>query len=349
MISSFISTASLSDGMRSALSKAQRQLAEAQLELSTGRYADVGRSLGSATSRTISIRRDMEDLQSLTDTNNILAPKLEFGQSVLESVARTADKFLQSAIAARGSSQGAHVAKVSSEDALKSLISAMNTTYDGQYLFAGINASQRPIADYFSIPAPSSKTAVDTAFVAQFGVPQTDPGISSLAAIDVESFLTGPFSALFDVTGWSSAWSSASNDNITSRISQSEVIETSVNANSDAIRNLGQAFTMVADLGIESMNDAAQEAILDKAIALTSDAISGLNSMRASLGVAQDRVSSTNRRISIQVDILSKSVAKLENVDPAEVAVRITTLSTQMEAAYALTARLSKMSLVNYL
>lgn len=349
MISSFLSTIAISDGMRIALAKAQRQLVDAQKELSTGRHADVGRTLGARTSRTISLRKDLQNLENLTDTNNLLSPKLEYSQSVLEGVSKSASRFLDSIIAARGSSQGAHVAKVAADDALKQLVTSMNATYDGQYIFGGINAGTKPIADYYETPAPANKVAVDTSFMTQFGVTQADPGVENILASDVQTFLDGPFSTLFDATGWSTTWSSSSNENMQSRISPHETIESSVNANTDAIRDLGQALTMVADLGIETMNDSAQEVVLDRAIKLVSGAIAGISDMRAGLGVAQERVTHATDRMSVQIDIYSKGIGKLENVDPSEAAVRITTLSTQMESAYALTARLSQMSLVKYL
>jgi flagellar hook-associated protein 3 FlgL len=349
MIASFLSTAALSDGMRIALSKAQQQLADAQLELSTGRHADVGRTLGVNTARAISLRNDMDNLQSLTDTNNMLAPKLEYTQSQLKGLADAAQTFLSDVIAARGSSQGAHVAKVAADDALKTLISAMNATYDGQYIFGGINTAAKPIADYYAMPAEANKVAVDTAYVTQFGINQSDPNVASLTDTDVGTFIDGPFATLFDKSNWTVNWSSASDSNIQSRISPSEKVETSVNANGDAIRGLAEAFTMIADLGIESMNDNAQNVLLDKAMRLVSGSISSLDRLRSDIGVAQGRVSGANERLSIQTDILSKGISKLENVDPAEISVRITTLSTQMETTYALTARLSQMSLVKYL
>ncbi|MGL4397205.1 MAG: flagellin, partial [Hyphomicrobium sp.] len=65
--------------------------------------------------------------------------------------------------------------------------------------------------------------------------------------------------------------------------------------------------------------------------------------------LSQERTALATERMSIQMDIISTHVGKLESVDPAEVSVRVTALMTQIETSYALTARLHQLSLVNYL
>ena len=53
--------------------------------------------------------------------------------------------------------------------------------------------------------------------------------------------------------------------------------------------------------------------------------------------------------MSIQMDILSNHVVELEAVDRIEASLRVTSLLTQIETSYALTARLQQMSLINHL
>lgn len=349
MISPFLSTAAMSDGVRISLARTQRQLAEAQLELSSGRHADMGLALGAGTSRAISLRVERSHLEKLTDTNSQLASKLEFSQSVLKGLSESAGKFLDSMIAATGSSQGAHVAQVAAEDTLKGFISSLNATYNGEYIFGGVNASVQPIADYYESPAPANKAAVDTAFLTQFGISQADPNVKNLSASDVQTFLDGPLESLFDSASWKTTWSSSSDENAFNKVSPHETIETPGNANAGALRKLGEALTIVADLGVDQMNDGAQQAVLGKAIKLVSSAIAGISGMRAEIGVAQDRVEKATDRMSVQIDIFSNSLGKLESIDAAEAVLRINTLSTQMETSFALAARLSQLSLVKYL
>ena len=53
--------------------------------------------------------------------------------------------------------------------------------------------------------------------------------------------------------------------------------------------------------------------------------------------------------MSIQIDIMTRHIGALENVDPFEASTRVSALLTQVETAYAMTARIQRLSLLNYL
>ena len=53
--------------------------------------------------------------------------------------------------------------------------------------------------------------------------------------------------------------------------------------------------------------------------------------------------------MSIQIDIMTNHIGVLEGVDPYEASTRVSALLTQVETAYAMTARIQKLSLLKYL
>ena len=106
---------------------------------------------------------------------------------------------------------------------------------------------------------------------------------------------------------------------------------------------------MVADLGADSLSQDAFQAIVDKAIAVTGEAIGDLTQLRASLGTSEERITTSNTRMSLQITIMTEHGNLLEGVDPFEASSRVNALLTQVETAYALTARLQRLSLINYL
>jgi flagellar hook-associated protein 3 FlgL len=53
--------------------------------------------------------------------------------------------------------------------------------------------------------------------------------------------------------------------------------------------------------------------------------------------------------LKLQHDILNQQIVAMENVDPTEASVRVNALQNQIETALSLTARLQKISLINYL
>ncbi len=349
MKTSLFSTSALSETTRTLLVAAQAKLIDAQKELATGRHADIGRTLGTRTAEVISLRQDHARLKTISDANGLVSSRMDTTQAALNGLSTDAGTFLSAMIAARGAPQGAAIAQHAAQDALRSLTSLMNTSFDGVYVFSGINTDVQPVADYFQTPPPASKLAVDNAFLAEFGFAQGDPLTATITASALQNFLDGPFAALFDAPNWDGTWSGAADQNIRSRISPNEMIETSANANDEPVRKLAQAFAMVADLGAQNLSPEVLKSVLDHAIKLTAAAKTGVSAIQSRIGLAQERVSKASERMSLQSDIITKHIGTLENVDPAEVSLRISALTTQIETSYALTARLHDLSLVNYL
>jgi flagellar hook-associated protein 3 FlgL len=277
------------------------------------------------------------------------SPRLSATQAGLRSLVDDAQLFVSQLIAARNRDTGAMVVQGQAQAALTSFIGTMNTAVDGAHLFAGINADVKPVADYFATPTSANRQAVADAFLASFGTTADDPANSNITAADMQVFLDGSFAALFDDPAWATDWSSASDQTIKNPISTSELVETSTNANNIAFRKLAEAYAMVADLGIENLNQAAYEVVMDAATRIAGEAVQDLAKEQARLGTAQERIAKANERMAIQIDIMVNHINLLETVDPYEASTRVAALMNQIEAAYAMTARIQRLSLLNYL
>jgi len=350
MKTSFISSSALSEATRLSLSKLQARLADAQKEVSTGRHVDIGRAIGHSAGQTVSLRHEHARLQTIIDTNGLAATRLDATQAALTSLTDSARSFLDQLVASRNNADmGPQVMQAQARTGLTAYTTTLNTSVNGAYLFAGINADVKPIADYDQTPPAANKQAVANAFMTAFGISQSDPGVANISTAAMQTFLDGPFAGLFDPAAWSATWSSASDQNVQSRIATSELIETSVNANADPIRRIASVFTMVADLGLEDISDGAYHAIVDTASRTLSQAIGDLTVLRANLGTSQERVTRANERMSIQIDIMTEHISALEGVDTYEASTRVADLLTQVETAYAMTARIHKLSILNYL
>jgi flagellar hook-associated protein 3 FlgL len=348
MKTTFTSTSAITEATRLSLMKLQSQLTDAQKEVTTGRYADVGATLGGKTGQSVSLRQEQTRLQAMMDSNGPVATRLEATQSALKAIGQDAQSFLnQLAAAPNGNIQ--NLLQGEAKSSLSTLIGTLNTQINGAYLFAGINADVKPIAEYDQTPPAANQQGVADAFSAAFGFSQSDPQVADISAADMQTFLDTSFADMFADTGWKSTWSSASDQNVRSRISTSELIDTSANANDEAVRKLASAYTMVADLGTANLNQAAFQKVVDKATQLTAEAIQGLTTVQANLGNVQERVTNANSRMTIQSDIITKHISALESVDPYEASSRLSSLMTQVETAYSVTARIQKLTLLNYL
>jgi flagellar hook-associated protein 3 FlgL len=346
---SFTSTTSLSDETRRSIARLQASLIDAQKELSSGRHADVGVTLGASTGITVSMRQDLNQIKAIEDTNNIVLTRMQASQASLQTISTKTQDFLSALVGAQSSSTSPETILQEAQAGMQTLQGQLNSSLDGQFLFAGINSDVKPMGDFFSDPPSASAQAVVDAFHAKFGIDPTDPTASSISAADMKDFLDNEFADLFSATNWSANWSAASDKPVTNRISRTEMATTSVTANDDTFRTLTQAYAMVTGLGFANLNPAAQQAIVHYATELVVNATSVLIMSHSFLGVTQQRVTDSNNQIDTQVDFLTKSIDNLESVDPVVVTTQISTLTTQLEAAYSLTNRLNNLSLMDYL
>lgn len=349
MKTTFVSTSALTNATREARTDLQVKLAEGQKEATTGRLADVGLSLGYLTERTVSMRQDLDRYNTLKDTNTIAASRLELSQTTLEGIGDAAQEFLSTLMAARSAPSSAGVARNDAQAKLVQFTGSMNSAVNGAQLFSGINTDVKPISDYYSDPPSVARDAVASAFETAFGMPIAGGDPSTISAADMTAFLEGDFADLFSPENWKGTWSQASDQNIATRISTNERIETSANANADPFRDLASMYSMISDFPLEQLDDQTYQVVLDKAIAVVGQAIGDLTELRAQLGTSQERISAANDRMDLQIGILSEHVNFLEGVDPYEASANVNALLTQIETAYALTARLQNLSLVKYI
>lgn len=355
MKSAFISSPSLMNSPRTTMLKSQVELAKLNQELVSGRFADVTLMLGHRSGQTVTLRQEYEEILGIKDSNGRTLARLEVTDNALTGLLDTANTYLKSLVSLPPQERGPEVIRRDATQNLSALISGLNAFSDGQYVFGGTNTQAQPITDYADgPPASANKAAVDAAFTAFFGFPPTDTAqVATITAAQMTTFLAdtppGPFASLFEPAGWKATWSDAADEGMRSRVSTTDVVETSISANEKAMRKLAQAYTMIRDLGTESLVKPAFNVLVEKAIGVLGGAVQELISVQAKNGVSLARVKEADAKISVQKDILSKHIGGMESVDPAETKVRIDSLMTQIQMSYSLTGRLQQLSLVNYL
>jgi flagellar hook-associated protein 3 FlgL len=347
MSANYISTLMLSSSLRYSITNNQSALSKASKEATTGRFADPGLQLGVATGRDVGLRAEMSFMDQIVDTNALVAGRLDVTQNRISQLGTTAQDFLKSLIAARDADGGQQILLPSASANLQDLIGALNVSYNGSFLFAGLDTQNAPIANYTA--GSTSKNAVDADFLAAFGFPQSSANVGTITPAQMQNFLDNSFDAEFASPAWNTNWSSATDQTLTSRISTTEVVDSSVSANQPGFRKLAEAYTMLTDLGNAGLSQATFQTVVDKAVSLVSGAIYDLAVLGGSVGAIQQRVSGATDKLKIQHDILNQQVVGMEEVDPSEASVRVNALQNQIDTALALTARLQKISLLNYL
>ncbi|ATU95881.1 flagellar biosynthesis protein FlgL (plasmid) [Phyllobacterium zundukense] len=343
-----VSSYMLANSTRNILAKAQAELVRAQKEATTGFVFDTGLALGSRTGQSISLRKEHDRLTVLTETNGVIAERMTASQNALSNIIKGSQGFLGDVTAMRGSATGRAIIVDQAKGLLQTATDLVNTTYNGEYIFAGENTDVKPLGDYGAAGDPA-RAAVLQSFQDYFGFPTTDPQVANITAADMKDYLDTSFAAEFDAGSWSTNFSSASDTLVKSRIAPTELAETSVSANNAGFRQLAMSYTMIAEFGDIGLNQTAFDAVIDKAAATTMQTTTSLAGAQSFLGNAQGRTKDATDRLTVQINVLNSSVLDLEAVDPYEAANRVEALRTQIDASYALTVKIQSLSLLNYL
>jgi flagellar hook-associated protein 3 FlgL len=345
----FVSTSFLANSLVGPVMQAQSSLTNAMTEMSTGEYANLGLQLGDQSGYELSLKEQVGLLQTLTSGNSVVLTNLSTAQNALSATQKSAQTTLDNLAAWTPVGDSGPSLQNMGQSALQSLISRANTTSGDQYVFGGINSAVAPMADYYSTPTSAAKTAIDQAFQTTFGVLPSDPGAANISASAMQSFLSGPFAALFQGASWSADWSSASSVNTSAEIAPGQTVTTSTNANQRGFQQLAQAYTMLSEFGGSALSSDAQQAVATAAASLVSQGVDSMINVQAGLGSSQSAVTNANSSMSSQLTILQGQIGNLDNVNPTTTAAQISSLTNQIQMAYELTARLQRLNLAQYL
>jgi flagellar hook-associated protein 3 FlgL len=347
MKTSFISTATLLNGPRSTIGRIQADLAKATTE-TEGRFADVGLTLGYKTGISLDLRQHYADVEAQQQRNGLTTVRLASAQGALSRVRSDGEAFLALLAPGKLSDSSVNATAQTAASNLSAFIGQMNTAASGQYLFAGINTAQAPLADYEASPSSAAKRAFTNAFRTAFGVDPGSAGAANITEAQMEAFLDGPFAALFADPQWGANWSSASTVNVRGEIARNEVVDTSVNANVQAVRDMAMLYTLASDIGLSSLTGTTQSLVYDRLRSLASRATLGVTAIQADLGIVQSRLETVDKQHDAQKNILQTGVKSLEHTDEAEAVTRVSDLTKQLSIAYSLTNEVSKLSLIDY-
>lgn len=341
------STLAMATAARRTMMELQTSLARSRAELETGRHADLGQALGATMSQDFALGDTHQTLQTILSTNKLVATRLDTTQTALAGLSEAAQAMRATLIAAQNDGGDRIALETQARSALQTFISTLNSSDGSAYLFAGVHTDVAPINDYFATPATAGKNALDAAFLGAFGVTQNNPAVAAITPAQMQTFLSGAMTTLFS-TNWSD-WSNASSVSVQAQISLSTTVDLPLSANDSALSQLASAYTMLADLGGPNMSAATYATVLQAATTTIDAAIHGLTRAQAQTGVIQSAVDDANRTIGLQSSFLQGRIADFETVDPMDAATRVNGLMTQIETSYALTARITQLSLAKYL
>lgn len=336
-----------------------QRLSAAATEASTGMKTDVFRALGLRASEALALRAGMARNENFIASNEMLSNRMDLTALTLRQTRETAQDFLNLAISnVSEPTQTAVELQRAAQMALDRLTGQINTTFRGVPLFAGTDSAQPPL-QHWDAAHPVTGLSPRDVLANTIGAGIGDAGDAATKAARIADIFASAAAVLpeeerFESTFFNGtprlAADGTAAPRVTARIDESMVLEHGVQANDPAFTDLLRGLSMLAATDATNIADPeAYRAWVGEAVNAVSAGVSGLIEAESRLGSQQQTVAQTLEMQRDRHTLFNSQVMALEGVDPYEAATRLNQLQTQLEATYAVTARLSRLSFLNFM
>ena len=304
-------------------------------ELSTGHRVRPATRTSGDTAHILGIERSLTRLAAHSTATAEVGHFVDVAQEALGAAQGRADK-LGPAMLSAGSSANPTLLQSAAADAAEEfagVVSALNSRAAERAVFSGTATGTDPLADPGTILAAlRTATAGET----------TAAGIE--AVVDDWFFASG---GGFETI----AYQGSTTGTLTFRVGDSNDIDVSARADSDAIRSLLKGFALAALVSSPGLSgDVTEQAALAEAAGTAlADGSGKVVTLRADLGGQQARLEETGVRQAAEKTALNLAEAKFTEADPYETATALQAVQTQIETLYTLTAQQAHLNLAEYL
>jgi flagellar hook-associated protein 3 FlgL len=332
----------------------QARLAETSEEISTGVKHDVAKSLGSQVTVLVGAREALNQSKSFQETADAIGTRMQSMQDALSKIQGLTQDVRDQVLKATGTSDevAPRFVRVSAESALNQVRQFLNASIAGRHLFSGNEVATAPIVTDGQGEAAVKGVLGD--FATALGAPITED--------DVDALINGPdgIASIFDETHTDTAlhWSTAfyqgaapATPDVAARIDETTSIRYGVKATDQGFKDVMMGLHMLAsiDYNDKTMTTDAWRKFADSANTKLQSGLERLVDVTADLGLKQQAAKTSKEAHGDTITMLNGRIADMEGADPFETAARVSQYEQQLNAAYAVTARVSRLSLVNYM
>ena len=304
------------------------------LELASGTVSDVRAAIGGNTAYINDIERSLTKLDSYDLASREAAQFATGMQDALSRVHDVSTGFRNTLLTTSGATLGESSNTVISQarGALEDVVGALNTSIGGRSLFAGNATDTSPIASPDILLADLS--------AAMAGAGTVDDMLAAAAA-----WFDDP--AGFGVTGY------LGSDTAIAPISISDenTAQFDVRGDDPEIRHVLKSLALVtiANDPTLALTTAQQSELLEKVTPDALGANGGIIDLQTSIGFSESRIESNIVQQSAERSTLEIARSELLSVNPYETATELEQVQFQLQSLYAITSRMSQLSLVNFL
>lgn len=313
----------------------QSQMSRLTQELSSGETANVTGQVNASFGQLSDVEHRLTVNAAQKSAGREASVLASTMQTALESVqTQLTDLSAASLLAAAGADgPGFNSAKAAAKGGLDAIVSALNVSVAGRPVFSGTDLARSPLADGSELVA-QARAAISGA---------TDAA-SVIAALDM--FFDTP-GAGFDA----GIYTGGKQDLAEFRLGAGESVQLSIRADDPVLRSALKQGVMMALAGDDTVPISRQDRVrlLESAgNGMLSDG-DALTALRSDLGAAEARIDRSIARVSAERTSLSMIRNEIMSIDRFEAATALEQVQVQLETIYTLTARTSRLNLVNFL
>lgn len=320
---------------QSRVASAQNELARLTAELSSGRKASLGKSLNGNFVELASIERSLKITGTYQVSAESAANYFSSVQDLLAAMEDGSGRLGVDILAAAklGEPLGIKKAVVSAEDRLSSAVSALNQQIAGRNAFSGAATDQPAL-----IPSEEILINLEAALV---GV--TDATTMVQIVDDWFQMAGGGYETV--------AYLGSVQTSSGFIIAEGDAVEPGITALETGFRtNLsGLALSALIAREVGPTDSEALASLAEAAGSRIIDGNSEIISIRSDIGVVEARIDETLTQHLSTASALSLRQSELTSADPFQTATRLQAVESQLESLFLITARLSRLSLAEYL
>jgi flagellar hook-associated protein 3 FlgL len=308
------------------------QIQRASQEVATGKPTDIGQALRGDFSPLLAIDASLSRLAAYKSSATDAAFQVAAQQSAIAGLSSLASGITMTLLGSRDFPTPAQVNTVAADarGRLASAVGLLNTQASGRAVFSGVATDTAPLgsADDILTALLSAATGATTA---------------GQVAAAVTTWFADPLGYEAFYLGGASLSAAP--------IAPGEAAEMSTTALDPTIRDTLEGFAMAAliDRGVLAGNPEERARLAQTAGQKVHTTEDGRITLAARIGVVEAQVEAARTRNGAEETALGILRSDIGSVDPYEAATRLETVRAQLESLYLVTARVSRLSLVEYL
>ncbi|MEE9428967.1 MAG: flagellin [Paracoccaceae bacterium] len=310
-------------------------LARLAHELASGQKSNLSTAIAGDYAPIVGLERDLKVMSAYITSTSEAGMFVTTQQTALEFIESTMGG-LGSALLSAGNSEHSMIIQTTTVDAkqkFSAVVTALNTSVADRYVFSGQATDTPPLAD-----ATLILSALQTAVAAE----TTATGIEGVVDAWFDDVGGG-----FETSGYLGSAAAMA----PFRLSESDTASVQLTASDQNVRSILKGFALSALVGEGALNSNPTERAALARIAgeQVLNAEYSLTEIRARIGTSEAHIDTAAAKNSAQKAALEIARTEITAVDPYRTAVELETVQNQLETLYTVTARLSRLSLAEFL